>query len=201
MLLCMKVIGVVTFVLVAATLGCSGDGSEARTTVRTTKPSQAHETRPREQGRPSHATEDEWKAVIDDWYDNGKVDATHRCDAVRVAIERLPTSGPNTITAREDLRRVEAVMCGRESRPHARPRWVDAGVARIRRSFAGYPAPSRVTWGESRLKRWATVVFDQPELCRICSGPPDANPTRLKRVTIFFERRSMLVREFTGRAT
>lgn len=54
-----------------------------------------------ETGAP--VSRDEWRAVIDDWYDNGNVDDPHRCAAVREAIEHVPAQGPNITTAYEDL--------------------------------------------------------------------------------------------------
>lgn len=45
----------------------------------------------------------EWRAVIADWYDDGELDATHRCEAVRAAIEHVPRHGPAITTAYQDL--------------------------------------------------------------------------------------------------
>lgn len=39
----------------------------------------------------------EWRAVIDDWYDNGRFDRAHRCGAIREAIERLPIRDIDTV--------------------------------------------------------------------------------------------------------
>jgi hypothetical protein len=56
---------------------------------------------------------DEWKAVIDDWYDNGTFDESHRCEAIRRALEALPRSGPaDYSTVHEDMRRLERRACG-----------------------------------------------------------------------------------------
>jgi hypothetical protein len=61
----------------------------------------------------SPVSDREWRAVIDDWYDNGVFDESHTCAAVRAAIERLPRSSPNPHTAFEDLGRYEARGCRR----------------------------------------------------------------------------------------
>jgi hypothetical protein len=53
----------------------------------------------------------DWRAVIDDWYDNGVFDRVHRCAAVREAIERLPASTPSYSTHRADLRAYEMRVC------------------------------------------------------------------------------------------
>lgn len=53
----------------------------------------------------------EWRAVIDDWYDNGEFDEAYRCAAVREAIEHVPTHGPSFHTAREDLLAFAEQVC------------------------------------------------------------------------------------------
>jgi hypothetical protein len=53
----------------------------------------------------------EWKAVIDDWYDNGEFDEAHRCAAVREAIAHVPAQGPNYHTATEDLLAYSEQVC------------------------------------------------------------------------------------------
>jgi hypothetical protein len=53
----------------------------------------------------------EWRAVIDDWYDNGTVDRPHRCAAVRAAIEHVPAQGPSITTAHEDLLEYAELVC------------------------------------------------------------------------------------------
>lgn len=52
-------------------------------------------------GRP--VSGGEWRAVIDDWYDNGELDQSHRCGAIREAIAHVPVEGRDITTAREDL--------------------------------------------------------------------------------------------------
>ena len=41
---------------------------------------------------PRPVTDAEWKAVISDWYDDGRIDRSHRSATVREAMEHLPTS-------------------------------------------------------------------------------------------------------------
>lgn len=53
----------------------------------------------------------EWKAVIDDWYDNGEFDRAHRCAAVREAIAHVPAQGPNYHTTTEDLLAYSEQVC------------------------------------------------------------------------------------------
>jgi hypothetical protein len=53
----------------------------------------------------------EWRAVIDDWYDNGTIDRPHRCAAVRAAIDHVPTHGPSVTTAYEDLLEYADLVC------------------------------------------------------------------------------------------
>ena len=60
-------------------------------------------------GRP--VSDREWRAVIDDWYDNGELDRAHRCRAVRAAIEQVPVEGRDITTAREDLLAYAARVC------------------------------------------------------------------------------------------
>lgn len=83
----------------------------------------------------------------------------------------------------------------------ARPVWVVKGVERLRSSFLDHPEPVRVTWGESRVKRWVSVVFPKPELCGVCSHPAGADPVRLTRATIHFAPHSTTVTGFSGRAS
>lgn len=55
-------------------------------------------------------SDEEWKAVIDDWYVDGTVDEPHRCVAIREAIDQLPTRDYSAAYA--DLRRYERDACG-----------------------------------------------------------------------------------------
>ena len=59
----------------------------------------------------SPVTPSEWRAVIDDWYDNGNVDDPHRCAAVQEALERVPAQGPNITTAHDDLLAYAGQVC------------------------------------------------------------------------------------------
>ena len=51
----------------------------------------------------------EWKAVIGDWYDNGRFDHAHSCAAVRAAQRRLPVVAYSDAPA--TFRRYEAKVC------------------------------------------------------------------------------------------
>ena len=53
----------------------------------------------------------EWKAVIDDWDDNGEFDHFHRCAAIKTAITKLPNSGPSFSTARDELKAYARQVC------------------------------------------------------------------------------------------
>lgn len=59
-------------------------------------------------GRPVSGRES--RSVIDDWYDNGEFDRTHRCGAVREAIARLPRDIPYS-SAVDDIRRYAGQVC------------------------------------------------------------------------------------------
>jgi hypothetical protein len=37
---------------------------------------------------------DPWQAVINDWFDDGRIDHRHSCAAARAAVEHLPADGP-----------------------------------------------------------------------------------------------------------
>lgn len=63
---------------------------------------------PPDDGRP--VGDREWRAVIDDWYDNGELDRQHRCAAVREALARLPRSAPHNIGI-DELRRDADRVC------------------------------------------------------------------------------------------
>jgi hypothetical protein len=58
---------------------------------------------------PRPVTDGEWKAVINDWYD-GRIDNSHRCAAVREAIEHLPQDGGGD-SFFEDLHTYERRVC------------------------------------------------------------------------------------------
>jgi hypothetical protein len=51
----------------------------------------------------------EWKAVITDWLDDGRITERHSCEAVRAAELRLPVTTYSH--APQDLRRYEAKVC------------------------------------------------------------------------------------------
>jgi len=55
---------------------------------------------------------DTYRAVLDDWYDNGKFDRPHSCAAVRSALAHLPVDGPIYSTVYRDLEREERRVCG-----------------------------------------------------------------------------------------
>lgn len=52
-----------------------------------------------------------WKAVLRDWYDDGKFEQRHSCAAVRDAMRHLPSDGPIFSTAYRDLRRYARRVC------------------------------------------------------------------------------------------
>ena len=51
----------------------------------------------------------EWKAVINDWYVDGRIDEPHRCVAIQEAIDQLPTRDYSSAYA--DLLRHERQAC------------------------------------------------------------------------------------------
>lgn len=67
--------------------------------------------RPPELQRPVSGRE--WRAVIDDWYDNGVFDRVHRCSAVREAIERLPTGARDYSSVGADFAAYAEEVCKR----------------------------------------------------------------------------------------
>lgn len=54
-------------------------------------------------------SDEEWKAVINDWYVDGTIDEPHRCVAIQEAIEQLPTRDYSAAYA--DLLRHEREAC------------------------------------------------------------------------------------------
>ena len=54
-----------------------------------------------------------WRAVIDDWYDNGRFDHDHECGAVREAAEHVPRSGHNYSSAYQDLVAIAETVCAK----------------------------------------------------------------------------------------
>jgi hypothetical protein len=52
-----------------------------------------------------------WRAVLSDWYDDGKFEQRHPCKAVREAIEHLPPDPPQYTTVHRDLVRLERRVC------------------------------------------------------------------------------------------
>jgi hypothetical protein len=61
--------------------------------------------------KPAHAiTPEEWKAVLNDWYD-GRMDLWHSCAAVRDAMKHLPVDSPVYSSARDDLLSYERAVC------------------------------------------------------------------------------------------
>ena len=90
----MRLLGLARFGVFSTLLLLAGCGSEAGT---------APATQP--------VTEKDWKTVIADWYEKGRFDHTHRCIAVREAIEHLPGSSPNYQPLHQDFRALEARAC------------------------------------------------------------------------------------------
>ena len=82
----------------AVVAGCREERTAVTATTKTTSPAPP-------------VGEPEWRAVIDDWYDNGTFEDAHRCAAVRAAIERLPGSTPSYSTHRADFRAYEQRVC------------------------------------------------------------------------------------------
>lgn len=95
--------------LLVCTPGCSKDES-GTSSYEPTATEATSESIPQTSGGAAVADAD-WRAVIDDWYDNGVIDESHSCVAVRAAIEHVPRSSPNPHTAFEDLGRYEAEGC------------------------------------------------------------------------------------------
>lgn len=95
--------------LVIGTAGCSKSESDGSSPAPSSTEATSHSI-PQASGEAPVANAD-WRAVIDDWYDNGVLDELHSCAAVRTAVERLPRSSPNPHTAFEDLGRYEARKC------------------------------------------------------------------------------------------
>lgn len=58
-----------------------------------------------------HVTDEEWKSVIVDWYDDGEFDLSHRCRAVRAARRHLPSRSLELQSLHEDFRALEAGAC------------------------------------------------------------------------------------------
>jgi hypothetical protein len=54
---------------------------------------------------------DTWRAVLNDWYDNGTFDRQHSCAAVRAARAHLPPDPPMFSTVYRDLQREERHVC------------------------------------------------------------------------------------------
>ncbi len=52
----------------------------------------------------------EWKAVIQDWYDNRKFTHRHSCAATRAALEHVPADG-TALAVADALRRYESRVC------------------------------------------------------------------------------------------
>lgn len=88
-----RVVGmcVVAMLLTLADAGCRSDDGRTR------------EQRP--------LTNEEWRTVIADWYEDGDFDRTHRCLAVRAARRHLPSRSPGTQPLHEDFRALEAGAC------------------------------------------------------------------------------------------
>jgi hypothetical protein len=87
---------------VLTTAGCSG--TDDATSEPTTSASTAV-------GPTLAVPPDEAKAVIQDWYVDGIFNSPHRCEAVRAAIARLPTSPREYTTVYDDMRSLERRTC------------------------------------------------------------------------------------------
>jgi hypothetical protein len=87
---------------VLTTAGCSG--TDDATSEPTTSGSTAV-------GPTLAVPPDEAKAVIQDWYVDGIFNSPHRCEAVRAAIARLPTSPREYTTVYDDMRSLERRTC------------------------------------------------------------------------------------------
>lgn len=98
--------------LVVGAAGCSHDESGTASRAPTGTEATPKALPPTSGGDAPVAAAD-WRAVIDDWYDNGVFDDPHACSAVRAAMERLPDSSPTSHTAFADLRRYADKGCGR----------------------------------------------------------------------------------------
>lgn len=91
----MRVAALLALVLALAGCGHGGEGSAAA--------SKPVEVRP--------VSADEWKAVLRDWYDHGRVARRHRCAAVRAAIAHLPVDPRTYNTAYDDLQAYAGTVC------------------------------------------------------------------------------------------
>jgi hypothetical protein len=99
-------------VLLVGSAGCSKSESDTSSHAPATTKATA-ESIPQTGGETIPVANSDWRAVIDDWYDNGVFDKSHSCRAVRTAIERLPRSSRIPPTVFEDLGRYEARGCRR----------------------------------------------------------------------------------------
>jgi hypothetical protein len=61
---------------------------------------------------PKEVAPDAWKAVLNDWFDDGRVDGRHSCAAVREAIRQLPEEGIYYSNPADALGVAEARVCG-----------------------------------------------------------------------------------------
>jgi len=59
---------------------------------------------------PQTVPDPEWRAVIEDWYDNGTFDDAHACAAVRKAIASVPKRDYSPPL--EDFETYAALVCG-----------------------------------------------------------------------------------------
>lgn len=68
---------------------------------------------------PPPIKDPDWRAVIDDWYDNGRFDEQHECAAVREMAERLPTGGRDYSSVHDDFERYADLVCADAGQPSA----------------------------------------------------------------------------------
>jgi hypothetical protein len=52
-----------------------------------------------------------WRAVLRDWYDDGKFEQRHPCSAVREAMKHLPADGPMYSSVLPDIKRYARRVC------------------------------------------------------------------------------------------
>ena len=69
---------------------------------------------------PAPTTDPAWRAVIDDWYYNGRFDEQHDCAAVREMADRLPTGGRDYSSVHADFAAYADLVCADSGQRSAR---------------------------------------------------------------------------------
>ena len=88
-------------------------------------------------------TPSDWKAVLNDWYDDGQIESTHSCAATLIALTHLPPDPATYSDVTEILRRYEAKVCHPGDLSRAHVGMTDTDVALV----AGAPAlPPACCW-------------------------------------------------------